>query len=257
MKQISVIAGCVAVGFAGISTASAAVVLPGDPTWANPPSENGNGTGSSAITATAPYDGNGSLELHGDRTRFIGLGNPYSSAGGLFLLNQVASFTFDWSVAVGSTQGTTPGYTPALRFHIWDGAQRSELIWEGAYNGFGAGNLPVQGSWYSTDSADFFWKYDNTAGAGVAIYNRTITDWQSIYSPNAKVVGISVGVGSSAGAGYHAFADDIEIVLANGTTTYNFEATAVPEPSTYLAGALMLLPFGLGAVRRMRASRKA
>jgi hypothetical protein len=37
---------------------------------------------------------------------------------------------------------------------------------------------------------------------------------------------------------------------------YQYSNTDVPEPSTCLAGALMLLPFGTRALRRLRASRK-
>ena len=33
--------------------------------------------------------------------------------------------------------------------------------------------------------------------------------------------------------------------------------TAVPEPSTYVAGALMLVPFGVGMIRKLRANRTA
>lgn len=231
-------------------TASAVTVtvLPSDPTWANPPSENGNGTGSSAITGTAPHSGNGSVELFGDRTRFVGLGDFYSSASNCGLLKDITSLTFDWMVAVGSTQGTTPGYSPALRLHIWDGAQRSELFWENAYNG----TIPVdQGTWHTTGTDDNWGRYQ--AGIGDSgIYNRSITQWSTLgYSEDAYISGISIGVGSSAGAGYHAFADNVTLAFGANSTTYNFEASAgsVPDGGTtlvLLGGALT----GLGALRR-------
>jgi hypothetical protein len=200
------------------------IVLPGDPSWANPPSENSGG-GSSAITSNAPRSGNGSLEMYGDRTRFFGLGNPYSPTSNLGLLSDLEDFRFDWMVATnsaGSGAGANPAYSPALRIHIWDGSQRSELIWENAYNGPTA---VTKGTWYSSGSDDNFWQFVSGVGATL-IYNRSIDDWKSYYSPNAYISAVSVGVGSSAGSGYHAFADNIVLDFGNGSTTYNFEAFA-------------------------------
>ncbi len=192
---------------------------------------------SSAITGSAPRSGNGSLELTGDRTRFFGLGNPYDSTSNLGLLSDLTDFRFDWSVAVGSSQGTTPNYSPALRLHIWDGAQRSELIWENAYNG---PTTVVQGMWYSTGTDDNFSQY--VAGVGDSlIYNRSISDWSSLgYSANAYIAGVSIGVGSSAGSTYHAFADDLVLSFGVNSTTYNFEASAASVPD----GGATLLLFG-------------
>jgi hypothetical protein len=233
-------------------TVSAAVVtvLPGDPSWANPAGENGGG-GSSAITGTAPRSGNGSVELFGDRTRFVGLGNFYSSASNLGLLSSVTGFTFDWMVAPGSA-GSGPGaaasYSPALRLHIWDGAQRSELIWENAYNG---NTAAVQGTWYTSGSSDNFWRFQTGLGDSL-IYDRSIGDWSALgYSPNAYIAGISVGVGSSAGAGYHAFADNVTLAFGGNSTTYNFEVAvaSVPDGGATL-GLLAGVLAGLGLLRR-------
>lgn len=234
-------------------TASAVTitVLPGDSTWGNPVGENGGG-GASVITGAAPRSGNGSVELTGDRTRFVGLGNFYSPASNLGLLSSLTDFTFDWMVAVGSAgtgAGAAASYSPALRLHIWDGTQRSELIWENAYNGSAA---VVQGTWYSSGSGDNFWRYETGVGDSL-IYNRSIVDWSfsSGYSSAAYIAGISVGVGSTAGANYHAFADNVTLSFGTNTTTYNFETSGgtVPDGGTTLAllgGALT----GLGALRR-------
>ena len=48
----------------------------------------------------------------------------------------------------------------------------------------------------------------------------------------------------SDGANRHAFVDDVNLV-------------PVPEPSTYLAGALLLLPFAASTMRRLRKNRTA
>jgi hypothetical protein len=245
------LAGLAALGAASVMTAGAVTVtvLPGNPTWANPPGENSGG-GSSAITSTDPRSGNGSVELFGQRTRFVGLGNFYSPASNLGLLSDVSSFSFDWSVAVGSTTSFDPDYTPALRLHIWNaaGTQRSELIWEGAYNGT-YGNT-TKGTWYTSGTSDNFWQFVNGVGA-TEIYDRSISDWQSIYGAGAYVSGISVGVGGGAGAGYHAFADNVTLAFGANSTTYNFEASAASVPDA--AGTLALLGAaftGLVAFRR-------
>lgn len=49
------------------STSLAVTVLPGDPNWGS----ESSGGGSSVITGSAPRSGAGSLELFGDRTRFM------------------------------------------------------------------------------------------------------------------------------------------------------------------------------------------
>jgi hypothetical protein len=248
MNYLKLLVGIAAVGATSLALADTVTVFQGDPSWGNPPSENGNGTGKSFISATEARSGNGSLELFGDRTRFVGLGNFYSPASNLGLLKDVTAFTFEWSVAVGSTQGTTPEYSPALRLHIWDGTQRSELFWENAYNG----TVPVnQGTWHATNVGDNFGRYQ--AGIGDSgIYNRSISQWATLgYSANAYVSGVSIGVGSSAGAGYHAFADNVTLAFGpNNSTTYNFEVAtpAVPD-SVSSFGAILL---GLAALLSLR-----
>jgi hypothetical protein len=238
-----------------MASAATVVVRPSDPTWGNPPGENSGG-GSSAITSTAPRSGNGSVEMFGDRTRFVGLGNFYDPNSNLGLLDDVLSLVFDWMIATDSSRppGADPDYTPALRLHIWDGAQRSELIWEGAYNGT-YGNT-AKGTFYTSGASDSFWRFQSGIGPTFdngAQVNLSIANWASgadhngsqWYSNNAYVSAISVGVGSSAGALYHAFADNVALATVAGSTTYNFEVTArtVPEP-----GSLALLGLGVLAV---------
>lgn len=231
----------------GSAQAATVVVQPNNTTWN---SENSGG-GSSAITGTAARDGNGAVEMYGDRTRFA-LGNYYNPASNLGLLSTVQGLSFDWRVAAGSSGGYSPDLTPALRLHVWDNGVRSELIWEGAYNNT-YGNSP-RDTWYSTTFDDLF--YQNISGSGVTLVNgaqvnQTITDWESLYSANAYVSAISVGVGSGFSSDYHAFADNITFSTTGGSTTYNFEITqAVPEPSTW---AMMILGFagvGFMAYRR-------
>lgn len=160
---------------------------------------------------------------------------------------------FDWSVAVGSTNPFHPDYTPALRVHLWNatGTQRSELIWEGAYNGV-YGNM-TKGVWYTSDASDIFWQWVTGVGA-TEIYNRTIGDWKSIYGAGTYVSAISVGVGGGASVGYHAFADNVTLQFGTmPATTYNFEIAQAPVPeSGYTLVLVTVALLGFGGFRRLR-----
>lgn len=232
----------------GAAQAATVTVLPGDPGWANVPD-----TGSATITSAAPRSGNGSIEIVGDRSRFTD-GNFFSPASNMGLLSDFTGISFDWMIATDSTR---LDYSPALRLHIFDGAQRSELIYEAAYNAsdLAAGTGANAGNWVTTDFSDVFWQFQTGIGVsepGGVLLKQTISQWAANnYSANAYVAAVSIGAGSGATAGYHAFVDNVVIATSSGSTTYNFEAAgAVPEPASW---ALMILGFGgVGAVVRGR-----
>ncbi len=206
--------------------------------WATSAGDNSGG-GHSDITGTVAYNGNGSLEMFGDRTRFEHVN--------VMALADVVSLTYDWRIAGDSVSNLDPDLTPALRLNIFDGNQFSSLVWEGAYNGlYGSVNTDT---WYSTTAASTFYKRVSGGPCCTENDERTVAAWLSTYSPNAVLYSISVGVGSSAGGGYHVFADNVTLATTRGTTSWNFETNAgVPEPSSW---ALMLLGFGgLGAMMR-------
>jgi hypothetical protein len=231
------------------------VVTPTNPQgWSDPAYENNPG-GSAAITSAKPFDGNGSVEFVGDRSREImgtAPGNQFNPASNIIALNQVTGISFSWAIDPASSR---TDYSPALRLHIQDGAQRSELVYEAVYN---AGDLAASagGAWVTTDFSDLFWQ--NIAGSGVTLVggaqeNLTVSDWiANHYSSNAYVTAISLGQGSGATDGYHAFGDDVILGTTSGNRTFNFEVSAggVPEPATW---GLMLMGFGgLGAMMRRR-----
>ena len=230
--------------------AAEVIVTQNSTEWRNLPAElRENAT--AGISDTVGRSGNGSLELTGPRTRFA-IGNIYSTATdrSLALLSDVTALTFDWRIAGDSTNPYNPDYTPALRLHIWDaGARvRREIIWEGVYNNvYGPQTSPDQ--WYSTTAADRFYVGTGNENAGI-----TIAQWANTFAAGSFVTAISVGSGGGAGA-YHAFADNVTLATTAGSTTYNFEVTAVPEPATW---GLMLTGFGLvGAAMRRRRVRVA
>jgi hypothetical protein len=243
---------------------------------------NGNsGGGASFISELAPRNGNGSLQLQGDRTRY-NQGNPFLSgpATNLGLLSALTGFGMDWRVDTNTSLGLGADLSPALRLHIIDpganntldtGDFRAELIWEFTYNG----SLNTFGAWNSLDtntSSGVFWRNVNQYVGGVgntgvsfdsggAQLFMTFSQWlayalpiqaspgnaQPGFSPNAYIASISVGAGSTFGADYLGFADNIRLTFAD-QTIYNFES--IPEPGTY---AMMVA--GLGVVVALRRRR--
>ncbi|NNM75849.1 PEP-CTERM sorting domain-containing protein [Sphingomonas sp. ID1715] len=147
------------------------------------------------------------------------------------------------------------------------------MIWEGVYNGGVAGVAPAAG-WQTAGAGSVFYmnireggaEFLANAGAGYSLdngangvlllngsqQNRTIGTWQSLFSANAYVTGLSFGAGSGFGAGFVGFIDNVGVRSPNGNNfTVNFEA--VPEPATW---AMMIGGFAfVGAAARRRSTK--
>ncbi|MDO6416331.1 PEPxxWA-CTERM sorting domain-containing protein [Sphingomonas sp. BIUV-7] len=251
------LAAVAAVSFAvsGVASATVVQVTPGSMQgWSNPADENaypGHPLGSATITGGSAHDGDGSIELKGERSRFVvGTLYPNAASASFGLLSTFASLTFDWKLAADSVATLNPLYTPALRFTIYNGSIRKELIWEGVYNN--TYNTTSKDVWYSTSAADNFYITGGSVNDG-----KSIADWAADASlANYVVKGISVGQGSSAGDGFHAYADNVSYAKTDGSvTTFKFDLTAaasdVPEPATW---GMMIVGFGMvgGSLRRRK-----
>ncbi|WP_338502947.1 PEPxxWA-CTERM sorting domain-containing protein [Sphingomonas kaistensis] len=214
-----------------------------------------SGGGSGNITTQNVSDTDGSLNITGDRVR-VQTGNQFGGGTNTGVsANSIVDLTGDFFI---NALGDNRALTPALRVLIQDGSQRSELIWEGAYNGstgLGFG---------SADAGDLFYQF--IAGQGATPGNTfgytmmSLADWGNTYSSAAFVSALSIGVGGAPGVtGFNANVDNFAFRTDAGTTRYNFATSAVaavPEPGTW---ALMLVGFGAigGSMRRSRRSAKA
>ena len=167
----------------------------------------------------------------------------HARTGGLLVIGDPDELSFLFSGGIK----LDIDYTPALRLLIQDGDVRKELIWEGAYNGT-YGNT-ARDTWYSSSTSDLFYITGGNVNAG-----QTIAQWASQLT-GATVSGFSVGVGSGATTGYHAFADNVTYSTTAGSTTYNFEAAgAVPEPASW---AMMILGMGVVGFAMRSAKRRS
>ena len=133
-------------------------------------------------------------------------------------------------------------------------------------NGYGNGNPnPQPGTtlnlWQTWDARLGMWYSDNMAGPGANAI--TLAAYLAL-KPNATIIndayqgigGIRIASGfASPEDNFNAYVDGFTIGTAAGTTTYDFEP--VPEPTTMIAGALLLLPFGASTIRILRKNRAA
>ncbi len=268
MKRLAFVAAGLCLLAAGASSLHASTVIVTSPTgvFTNPGPTNAgdpfafdqwlrtnvrNG-GSVGITGTYPRSGNGSMWMAGPANAKADA-ELYFSAN--YLLADVTAFSYDWYRSSSST--ASGHYHPALRLFVdEDGdlttaSDRGYLVFERAYN---PSVSPVPIDQWITDNAfgANLWATGGLPGA-FSVYNRNLFDWISLM-PNARVLGISAGIGSGWDGSFDGAVDNITIGFGNSVTTYNFELAAaapIPEPVFFQMGALMGLS-GLGLLRFRR-----
>ena len=146
------------------------------------------------------------------------------------------------------------------------------LFFEPPYQTPGTGNpsLPDQGptvmsQWQSWNAFTGGWWNNNgdfnpgtTEGSMLGV--DSISAYLALY-PNATIEGVSLRVGyASPTDNFNGYVDGFTIGISGTSTTSDFEpdpVSAVPEPSTIIAGASMLLPFGASALRMLRKRQTA
>ncbi len=215
---------------------------------------NVRNSGSVGITGAYPRSGNGSMWMSGPANAKADA-EYYFNLNASYLLSNVTAFSYDWYRSSSSTAAAH--YHPSLRLFVdKDGdlstsTDRGYLVFERAYN---PSVSPVPTDQWVTDNAlgAYLW---STGGLPdpFSVYNRTLSDWASLM-PNARVLGISSGIGSGWDGSFDGAVDNITIGFGSTVTTYNFELAAVtpiPEPVFFQMGALMGLS-GLGLLRLRR-----
>jgi hypothetical protein len=89
--------------------------------------------------------------------------------------------------------------------------------------------------------------------------------WSALGSPGGSttpinyasmnILGIVLSTGNPWANGFTGFVDDVNINTTHGNVQFDLEAVAVPEPTTWIAGLLLLLPVGFQLYRRTARNR--
>lgn len=239
-------------GWAFYSTDSSGTVGTGSATtgMVNGPGTPPLGTGSAHLM-TAPGAGDGSAQLRN---------SDWSGT----LLSSLTSLSYStYATAWNGSQ------VPWLRLYVDlnnDGSYDDRLVFEPTYSRAAAGNGnpnpqadPTLNEWQTWDVLNGMVYSDIDAGPGS---NAETFAQYLINHPTATIVaddgqnigGIRLTTGlASPGNNFNAYVDNFTIGTATTTVTYDFELTApVPEPTTVIAGALLLLPFGVSTLRILR-----
>lgn len=218
---------------------------------------NVGGNASVGITTQFARSGNGSAYYSSNSGNAkADLEIAFSSPA---LLSAVTGLRYDWY----KTGGSTASQHLALKLLVdADGntntfSDISYLIYELGYN---AGDPGAVDAWNQVliDADTFLWANnlsvltDPNAGTPYG-YDTTLSDWQGA-NQNARVLGLSVGLGSGWVGSFEGAVDNIVLAVGETRSNWNFEVqleNTVPEPGTLGLIALGLL--GTAALRRRKA----
>jgi hypothetical protein len=209
-----------------------------------------------------PPLGTGSAELS---TTAGGGGGGVGITTGAFdgtLLSSITSLSYDAYSAVNNGQQFP--YL-ALNVNLNDGSGNQDtLFFEPPYQtpaagGPGVANQgpTVMNEWQPWNAEiGSFWDNNNVLGSGGYNEVGTLATFETAYplatiadstAPYSFIDGVTLQVGfGSDGDTFTGYVDDVTIGTASGSTTYDFEPSPVPEPTTLalagLGGLLMLRP---------------
>ena len=172
------------------------------------------------------------------------------------------SMSFNYSY----TSGTEYGYSPFTATGTLSGTQVGDTV-SGYVTGVSVQSLfingtQVLGTLYNAHRVSSNNDYNSgtwvQSGSAVVSFLQSQNNFIFINSDYANNQGGYTGFFYNVAAwpqaqGYNANPFGYDADIARG----NWSLTAVPEPSTYLAGALMLLPFAASTVRRLGKNRTA
>lgn len=226
-------------------------------------SDDTRAPGTAAITPVHPQSGNGSFEFittgANDKANASLYWTPGSTAnpfGVVTTIGNLSTLTYDWFRSSASTSVSLE--MPALRFYFINADGKfGSLVYELAYNGVNGSIDAPTDSWQTADlSSAQMWMRSNV-NLNAADQTMTIAQWinPSLTKPtgayaidaSTSIIGVSASVGSGIGGLYDGGIDNVQVGFAGGATnTYNFEVSAVPEPSSFALGGLGL--FGVGAL---------
>jgi hypothetical protein len=259
-------------GFAVSVEAAIVIVTPGNPgSWNYETGSYGSTPGSYVANApsTIPIVANPAAPGTGGSVQLL------TTAGGANAAAYLSTTAYDGQslssiTALGFVENTLLNNgqaTPYLTITVANGAGGlDKLYFEPAYQTPSSGNpsLPNQGAvvlatWQTWNALAGGWHDDNGfAGAGTGV--SSLAAYEALY-PSATIADNSFIVGDggiSITAGWNGAVnqDYVNDVTINGTT-YDFEPAPVPEPTTMVAGALLLLPFGASTLRMLRKKQTA
>lgn len=194
----------------------------------------------------------------------IAVADTWGTAGDLF-----SAFSLGYSYYKSSVGDLNAFAAPAIKLsflgtHPTDGFVTLvyEPTWNQASNPGASVAVPTD-SWVDvsiTPDSGLFWGtggfgQPNTAGGPPL---RTLNEWAAAFDSqflSADLVAVSVGVGTF-NQGQTGYFDNVTIGTDSGSTTYDFEASAVvPEPSTFALlsmGTLGIFGYGWQVSRKKR-----
>jgi hypothetical protein len=194
--------------------------------------------GGAAVLSTTAYDGQllssiNSLGYVEKTVQWNGQATPYFT---IYVALNDGSGNYDKLFFEPTYQTPSPGPVVLDTWQTWNNINAGVWWDNNSVLGLAGGGY---GSAYVNPLSVFLAQYPDA----------TIAD----NSPFTAGGGISVTMGWNGGVN-EGYVNDVSI---NGTT-YDFEAAApVPEPTTIIAGALLLLPFGASALRILRKKQTA